>query len=70
MGIFDKFRNWKDERRTKKIMKKGSEIEKLTVLQMDALKNRAVARKARNSEEAMKYQKIAKDYELQIANLK
>ena len=70
MGIFDRFRKWKDGRRTKKIMKKGGKEEKLVVLQMAALKKRGEARKAGNSEEAMKYQEIAKDYELQIATLK
>lgn len=69
MGIFDRFRKWKDGRRTKKIMKKGTQIEKLTNLRMDALKKRGEARKAGKPDEAMKWQKLAQGYELEMAKL-
>lgn len=69
MGFFDRIRKWREKRKTNKGVKVGSEIEQLTNLQMDALKKRADARKSGNSEEAMKHQKVAKDYESQIAKL-
>jgi len=69
MGIIDRFRKWKEKKKTNKIMKTGSEIEKLLNLQMDALEKRGIARKSGYPEEAIKYQNLAKEYELQIAKL-
>jgi len=65
MNIF----GWWKNRKVNKIMKTGSKIEELTNLQMDALKKRGELRKAGNPDEAMKYQKIAQDYERQISKL-
>jgi len=69
MGLFDRYRKWQEKRTTNKVMKIGSEIENLTNLQIDALKKRRIARRSGHPEEAMKWQKLSKEYQREIAKL-
>jgi len=65
MNIFE----WWKNRKSTKIMKNVTEIEKLTNLRVKVLKKCVIARKSNEPEQVSIYKKIAQDYELQISKL-